>query len=301
MNINECVGNTPLLKISDKIYAKLETFNPSGSIKDRMASYIIKKAEESGDLREGYTIVEASSGNTGISFSMFAAQRGYNCIIVMPRNMSEERKQMMKMFGATIIEVGDNDFKDAIKTRNELVNNFGTYWSPMQFSNLYNIQCHQETTAKDIAHEVLGLEDIGSPRKLSALICGSGTGGTIMGCHNYLTRLWSDMKTVLVKPSESASTHGIQGINDGADFLCDMEKVDEICEVKTQAALDRSRQLAQKNGLLVGISSGANILAAERWVEKNSPIGVVVTFLCDRGERYLSCFGEEDVRPWEGK
>lgn len=301
MNINECVGNTPLLKISDKIYAKLETFNPSGSIKDRMASYIIKKAEESGDLREGYTIVEASSGNTGIAFSMFAAQRGYRCIIVMPRNMSEERKQMMKMFGATIIEVGDNDFKDAIRTRDELVNNFGTYWSPMQFSNLHNIECHKDTTAKEIASEVLGLENIGNPRKLAALICGSGTGGTIMGCRDHLSRLWGDMKTVLVKPAESASTHGIQGINDGADFLCDMDKVDETLEVKTHEAMARARRLAQEDGLLVGISSGANILAAERWVEENSPDGVVITFLCDRGERYLSCFGEEDKRPWEGK
>ena len=110
------VGNTPLVKLGDKLYAKFEAYNPSGSIKDRMAAYILQKAEENGDLREGYTIVEASSGNTGIAFAMLAAAKGYGCIIVMPRNMSEERKQMMRRFGARIIEVGDSAFKDAIKS-----------------------------------------------------------------------------------------------------------------------------------------------------------------------------------------
>jgi len=289
VNIQQIVGNTPLIKISEKVYAKLETYNPSGSIKDRMASYILKKAEENGDLKKGYTIVEASSGNTGIAFSMLAANKGYNCIIVMPKNMSAERKQMMEMFGAKIIEVGDNAFKEAIEKRNELVHNFGTYWSPMQFSNKYNIECHERTTAKEIGYSVLRLEDAGTPRKLSALIAGSGTGGTIMGCHNHLIQLWSKMKTVLVKPAESAETHGIQGINDGADFLCDMSKIDEVIIIKTNEAKERSCRLAKEAGLLVGISSGANILAAERWVNKNNPEGIVITFLCDRGERYLSC------------
>ena len=285
MTIHECVGNTPLIKISDKIYAKLETFNPSGSIKDRMAAYIIKKAEESGDLRKGYTIVEASSGNTGIAFAMFAAAYGYNCIIIMPRNMSAERKKMMKMFGATIIEVGDNAFKSAIKRRDKLVHNFGTYWSPMQFSNKHNTECHETMTAREILTQV--------PENISALIAGSGTGGTIMGCHNFLSVKFPDMKTVLVKPSEPAETHGIQGINDGDDFLCDMSKVDNVIEITTKEAKERSCRLAKENGLLVGISSGANILAAEKWVKNNNPPGIVVTFLCDRGERYLSCYNEK--------
>tara|TARA_Y100000593_G_C4319660_1_gene343039 strand:- start:3548 stop:4396 length:849 start_codon:yes stop_codon:yes gene_type:complete len=281
MNLKNLIGNTPLVKISDKIYAKLETYNPSGSIKDRMASYILQKAEENGDLRKGYTIVEASSGNTGIAFSMLAANRGYGCIIIMPKNMSEERKKMMKMFGAKIIEVGHNAFKDAINMRDDLVHNFGTYWSPMQFSNTYNIECHEKTTAREIFEQ--------SPEKISALITGSGTGGTIMGCHNFLSGKFPDMKTVLVKPAESASEHGIQGINDGADFLCNMSKVDTMIEVATEAAKERSCRLAKELGLMVGISSGANILAAEKWVKNNDPSGVVVTFLCDRGERYLSC------------
>ena len=284
VDIQKIIGNTPLLKISDKIYAKLETYNPSGSIKDRMASYILQKAEESGDLRKGYTIVEASSGNTGIAFSMLAANKGYGCIIIMPRNMSEERKQMMKSFGARIIEVGDNAFKDAIKTRDDLVRNFSTYWSPMQFSNRYNIECHEKTTGAEIDRQItdLGLE-------IAALVTGSGTGGTIMGCTRHLGKLWKNMKTVLVRPYEPAETHGIQGINDGADFLCDMSRVEEIIEIKTIEAKERARLLTRKNGLLVGISSGANILAAEKWLQNNEVRGVVVTFLCDRGERYLSC------------
>ena len=279
--MHKIIGNTPLIKISDKIYAKLETYNPSGSIKDRMASYILQKAEESGDLRKGYTIVEASSGNTGIAFSMLAASKGYSCVIVMPKNMSQERKQMMKMFGSRIIEVGDNDFKEAIKTRNELVNNFGKYWSPMQFSNRLNIECHEKTTAREIFDQ--------APGEISALISGSGTGGTIMGCHNFLLEKFPAMKTILVKPLEPAETHGIQGINDGADFLCDMSKIDNEIEISTSEAKLRQAYLAKKAGLLVGISAGANILAAEKWVANNNPSGIVVTFLCDRGERYLSC------------
>lgn len=284
MIISNLIGNTPLVKLGDKLYAKFEAYNPSGSIKDRMAAYILQKAEENGDLREGYTIVEASSGNTGIAFAMLAAAKGYGCIIVMPRNMSEERKQMMRSFGARIIEVGDNAFKEAIKQRDELVNNFGTYWSPKQFSNVHNIECHEKTTAAEIAQAVLDM-----PARLSALISGAGTGGTIMGCQRRLSKLWSDARFLLTMPAEDAASHGIQGINDGDDFLVDKTLIDEELIVSTQEAKERAARLAKENGLLVGISSGANVLAAERWIKENNPDGVVVTFLCDRGERYLSC------------
>lgn len=278
------VGKTPFVEIGDRLYAKFEAYNPSGSIKDRMASYILTRAIEDGSVREGTTIVEASSGNTGIAFARLAAKHGYGCIIVMPRNMSEERKQMMRAYGARIIEVGDNAFKDAIRTRDELVHNFGTYWSPRQFENPLNIECHAKTTAREIAHEVLCL-----PRRMAALVSGAGTGGTIMGCQSFLSNLWSDMKFLLVQPAESALCHGIQGINDGEDFLVDKSVIDEELVVTTQEAKERASRLAKEKGLLVGISSGANVLAAERWIEKNDPEGVVVTFLCDRGERYLSC------------
>lgn len=279
----DLVGQTPFLKISDRLYAKFEAYNPSGSIKDRMASYILKRAIEDGSVRSNTTIVEASSGNTGIAFARLAAKHGFGCIIVMPRNMSEERKQMMKAYGARIIEVGDNDFKAAIKTRDELVNNFGYYWSPRQFENPLNIECHARTTAREIAYGVLTM-----PKRLSALVSGAGTGGTIMGCQAYLSQLWSDAKFLLVQPAESAQCHGIQGINDGEDFLVDKSLIDEELVVTTQEAKDRASQLAKENGLLVGISSGANVLSAERWIKQNDPEGVVVTFLCDRGERYLS-------------
>ena len=281
--LKNLIGNTPLVQLGPKLFAKFEAYNRSGSIKDRMAAYIFQKAEENGDLREGYTIVEASSGNTGIAFAMLAAAKGYGCIIVMPRNMSEERKQMMRSFGARIIEVGDNDFKGAIRQRDELVNNFGTYWSPKQFNNPYNIQCHEKTTAVEIGRAVLDM-----PARLSALISGAGTGGTIMGCHRHLSRLWKETKFLLTMPAEDAASHGIQGINDGDDFLVDKSLIDEELVVSTQEAKERATRLAKENGLLVGISSGANVLAAERWIKDNNPDGVVVTFLCDRGERYLS-------------
>jgi len=283
-DLNGLIGNTPMVKLGPKLYAKLETYSPSGSIKDRMAYYLLRKAEKSGDLCEGHTIVEASSGNTGIAFAMLAAQRGYGCIIVMPRNMSEERKKMLQAYGAKIIEVGDNAFKDAIKTRDELVHNFSHYWSPRQFSNLDNIECHEKTTATEIAQRVLDM-----PARLSALVAGAGTGGTIMGCQKQLSRLWKETKFILTMPEEDAATHGIQGINDGDDFLVDKSVIDEEIAVSTKEAKERALRLAKENGLLVGISSGANVLAAERWIEKNNPTGVVVTFLCDRGERYLSC------------
>jgi cysteine synthase A len=286
MNIESLIGNTPLVKLSDKIHAKLETYNPTGSIKDRMASYILKKAEESGDLRPGDTIVEASSGNTGISFSMLASVKGYNCIIIMPKNMSRERKSMMEAYGARVIEVGDNQFHEAIKTRDSLVKNCGSFWSPKQFSNQYNIECHEKTTAIEIIRSVLGMSETG---EVSAIVSGAGTGGTIMGCRNQLYKVWRDIKTVLVMPAEDAATHGIQGINDGADFLVNREIIDDIIAIKTEDAKNRAKLIAKEHGLLVGISSGANVLAAEKWVEKNEPKDIVVTFLCDRGERYLSC------------
>ena len=279
------IGNTPFIQLGPKLYAKFEAYNPSGSIKDRMASYILQKAEENGDMREGYTIVEASSGNTGIAFAMLAASKGYGCIIVMPRNMSEERKQMMRAYGARIVEVGDNAFKDAIKIRDELVNNFETYWSPKQFSNSQNIECHALTTAAEIHHDLVKLGVV----ELAALVSGAGTGGTIMGCHQALSKVYHEAKYLLTMPAEDTATHGIQGINDGADFLVDKSIIDEELIVSTEDAKKRAQELAKKSGLLVGISSGANVLAAERWIEKNNPTGVVVTFLCDRGERYLSC------------
>jgi len=284
MSIDTAIGNTPIFKINEKLYAKLEVFNPTGSIKDRMALYILKKAEENDELEPGHTIVEATSGNTGIAFSMLASVRGYKAKIIMPCNMSDERKQMMRLFGAEIIEVGPNAFKDAIELRNELVAANSDHWSPRQFENLNNIECHEMTTSKEIIRQLF----VEKKKNIAALICGAGTGGTIMGCHRSLIKIEKNLKTVLIAPEEDAATHGIQGINDGADFLVDRSIVDAEVKVSTQDATDRARRLAHEHGILAGISAGANVLGAERWLAENDIDGVAVTFICDRGERYMS-------------
>lgn len=286
MNILDTVGETPLVKISDRLYAKLELYNPTGSIKDRMASWILEKAEQSGELKPGDTIVEASSGNTGIAFSMLGTVKGYKVIIIMPRNMSEERKQMMRVFGAEIIEVDDGDFEGAIALRDEMVAENENYFSPNQFNNPENANCHKWTTGFEIKRQVIqqGLGHI------AALVSGAGTGGTMMGVKSTFEKFVNDPpKYVLVIPAEE-EIHGIQGIGDGDDFLIKREEMDEITKITTQDAIDRAKRLARENGLLVGISAGANVLAAERWIENNDFDGVVVTFLCDRGERYLTIF-----------
>jgi cysteine synthase A len=285
MRLLDTVGGTPLIKITDKIYAKLETYNPSGSIKDRMASYILQCAEKRGDIKKGDTIIEASSGNTGIAFSMLGAAKGYEVIIIMPSNMSDERKQMIKSFGAKLMEVAPGDFKGAIALRDDLVAKNDNYWTPDQFANEDNVACHQATTAMEILTDSYK-QNIWP---ISALVSGAGTGGTIMGCRLTLKSDFKNMKTILVIPDRTeGTTHGIQGIGDDGDYLVNRSVIDEVIEITTSEATERARRLIREQGLLVGISSGANILAAERWVAKNNPEGIVVTFLCDRGERYLS-------------
>ena len=276
-----------MVKLSERLYAKLETYNPSGSIKDRMACYILAKAEERGEVKPGYTIVEASSGNTGIAFAMLGAAKGYKVKIIMPCNMSCERKQMMKAYGAEIIEVGVNDFAGAISLRDIICEENKNHYAPKQFSNPDNVECHEITTGKEIAMSLLFLQ-------VDAFVSGAGTGGTIMGVSKALRKTYGNIKTILVQPMEPADEHGIQGINDGEDFLVDKSKINGIIEIETEKAKERAKRLALENGLLVGISSGANVLAAEKWIEANEPAGVVVTILCDRGERYMSCYEEEE-------
>ena len=287
MDLSRLVGNTPLIKLGDRLYAKFETYNPSGSIKDRIGYYILKKAEERGDLQPGDTIVEATSGNTGIAVSMFAANKGYPVIIVMPSNMSEERKQMMRMFGAEVIETDPGDFDGSIGLRDKICKGPG-FFNFNQFHNPDNIECHYETTGVEILEQTKGLP-------VAAFLDGTGTGGTLMGVSARLKERYPNIKTLAIEPAESPvmsggeqGLHGIQGIGDGSKFLVDLNKVDEVLLVKTDDAIKRMKQLHQR-GLLVGISSGANVLASERWIEKNNPDGIVVTILCDRGERYLSC------------
>ena len=281
----DAIGNTPLIKIKN-VYAKLEGVNPSGSIKDRVALEIICAAEREGGLRQGYTIVEASSGNTGISLSMVAAVKGYKMIVVMPQNMSKERKQMMKAFGAEIIlSLKSGSLQEAINKAGEIAKKPKMFLA-RQFSNPNNIFAH-EKTGKEILNEI---------GPVGAVVAGVGTGGTLIGITNVMKTFNPSVKQIAVEPEEAAvmfggsdvriKQHKIQGIGDGfIPKLIDMEKVDEVITVGSEEAIQMAKKLSRKYGLLVGISSGANMLAALR-VAKN--YNRVVTVLPDRGERYLS-------------
>ena len=281
LSLDKITGNTPLVKITDKIYGKLETYNPSGSVKDRMVTYVIKEAIRSGKIDEKTVLCEATSGNIGIALSMIAASLGLQCVIFMPGNMSRERKIMMTTYGAKIIDAPDDDFERAIQMRDEFISCGENVWSPNQFDNPENIMCHETTTGPEIQRQIfqLGLT-------WSSFVHGSGTGGTIEGVRRFLVN--SPTKTYMVAPAESP--HGIQGIGDGKDYLADPNMMDGVITIETDAAINRAKKFAKETGLLVGISAGANILASEIHVAENNPEGVVVTMLCDRGERYMSIY-----------
>jgi cysteine synthase A len=284
-SVIEAIGNTPLIKVGD-VYAKLESVNPSGSIKDRVALEIITAAEKEGLLKPGYRIVEASSGNTGISLAMIAAAKGYHMTIVMPENMSRERKLMMKAFGAELVLTSKSgSLQEAIDKAEELAEDEETFYT-RQFSNPNNIMAHIKT-GQEIADE------IGS---VDAVVAGVGTGGTLIGVSSVMKELNPDVKVIAVEPEEAAvmfggsnariSEHRIQGIGDGfIPKLIDMDKVDRVIVVGSQEAVEMSRTLAERYGALVGISAGANMLAASK---VSKAFEKVVTVLPDRGERYLS-------------
>ena len=279
------IGNTPLVRI-ESVYAKLESVNPSGSIKDRVALEIIEAAERSGELKKGYTIVEASSGNTGISLSMVAAAKGYRIIVVMPENMSEERKQMMRASGAELVSTSTSgSLKEAIDRAEEIARKPRMFIA-RQFSNPNNVKA-QEKTGEEILREI---------GPVDAIVAGVGTGGTLMGISNVMKKANPDVKVIAVEPEEAAvmfggsdvsiEEHQIQGIGDGfIPKIVDMSKVDKIVTVGSKEAVEMARKLCRKYGLLVGISSGANMVVALRVAKKYDK---VVTVLPDRGERYLS-------------
>ena len=287
--VSDFVGNTPFVQLTNKIYAKLESVNPGGSIKDRPVKWIIDDAEKNDLLKPNDTIIEATSGNTGIALAMIGAERGYNIKIVMPCDMSQERKILLKMFGAELIEVDEGDFEQAINLKDEIASQ-KNYFSLNQFNNPLNVECHYKTTFKELLNHSLTIG-----KYISAFISGTGTGGTIMGVQRGFSEFDTRVKMIAVEPAESPvmsggekGLHGIQGIGDGSQFLVELDKIDEIITISTEDAKDRCKKLAHDNGLLVGISAGANILASERWVKKNNPDGIVFTILCDRGERYSS-------------
>jgi len=285
-SIYKLVGNTPLVEYKKNIYAKFEAYNPSGSIKDRPVFYIIKNAIKNKSLKPNQTIVEASSGNTGISVAFISSLLGHPCKIIMPSDMSEERKKYIKLFGAELIEVAAGDFKAAIKLRNELATK-NDWFNVNQFHNKLNIDCHYETTGTEIVNQLIPIiiPDV--------LISGTGTGGTIMGVSKKLKELNPNLRVIIIEPDESpvmsggkSGLHKIQGIGDGSKFLVDMTIVDDIIRIKSDDAIEKAKDLC-KNGYFVGISAAANILGAEKY-NKENPNDTIVTFLCDRGDRYLS-------------
>jgi len=287
LDILNTVGNTPLIKIKN-IYAKLETTNPTGSVKDRMACYMVEKAEERGELKPGSTIIEITSGNTGIAFAMVSAIKGYKFIAIMPESMSIERRKMIKAFGAEIILTpAKEDMAGAMKKYKEVISKHKGAWLPRQFENPDNIAAQREGLGKEIIKQMEG--------KVDAFVAGAGTGGTLLGVAQALKKINPKVKIVAVEPTESAvlsgnkqGLHKIQGIGEG--FVPKIIKdninlIDRIITIKSEDAIKMMRELATNYGILVGISSGANVLAA---VELNKEYKNVVTVLPDRGERYLS-------------
>tara|TARA_R110002153_G_scaffold24841_1_gene78930 strand:+ start:401 stop:1306 length:906 start_codon:yes stop_codon:yes gene_type:complete len=300
MRLSKYVGNTPLIPIRlgrYTVWGKCEFMNPGGSVKDRMATYILNDAEERKLIKKGDTLIEATSGNTGIAFAMLAAERGYKMKIVMPSNMSEERKQMLKFYGAGLIQVDPGDFDGAIETRDKLAESFG-WFNCNQFHNPLNIEAHYKTTGPEINKQFrksIMLDESWHNDWPQAFIAGTGTGGTIMGCGGYLKEQFPGMDLIAVEPAESAvmsggepGLHGIQGIGDGSKFLVDMDVINGVRTVHTECAKKVAKHLALKYGLFVGISAGANVMASFQWLRDNNK-NTAITILCDRGERYFSC------------
>jgi cysteine synthase A len=292
--ILDLVGSTPVVRLhrlppagSAQVWAKLESFNPGGSVKDRIAKSMIEAAEEAGQLAPGGTIVEPTSGNTGIGLAMVAAAKGYHLILVMPETASAERVAIMKAYGAQVIlTTGMTGMKGAIATAEEMVSEHG-YFMPLQFSNPANPEIHRHTTAAEI------LRQIGP---IDAFVAGCGTGGTITGVGQVLRDTLPHVRIVVVEPTGSpvlsggaSGKHKIQGI--GAGFVPDVldtNAYDEIIQVRDEDAAETARRLARQEGIFAGISSGAAAWAALQVAERMGDDQVVVTLLPDTGERYLS-------------
>lgn len=295
-SILDTIGETPIVKLKNmttdemaQIYVKLESFNPGGSVKDRIALRMIEDAEKSGKLKPGMMIIEPTSGNTGIGLAMVGAAKGYPVTLVMPETMSIERRKLMQAYGANLVLTpGADGMKGAIAEANRLAEEKDGF-VPAQFDNPANPKVHEETTAKEIvnAFEKNGLD---------AFVAGVGTGGTITGVGNELKRMYSNIKIYAVEPEESSvleggqsGPHKIQGI--GAGFVPSILNIniyDEVLPVKSNDAMETAREIAKKEGILVGISSGAALFAAIEVAKKMTSDQKVLVLLPDNGERYLS-------------
>lgn len=295
-NVLELIGQTPIVSLNNmgsqdrgEVYVKLEGFNPAGSIKDRPGLYMIEKAEEMGLLQPGSIILEATSGNTGIGLAMAASLKGYPIVIVMPENMSEERKKILRAYGAELLLTpAAEGMPGAVKRASSMAESDSRYYLVKQFENPANAQCHEETTAREI------LQQMG--KNLDALVCGVGSGGTITGIARALKQEIPGITIVAVEPANSAvlsgnpaGPHKIQGI--GAGFIplvLNLELVDNIIAVTDEDAIETCRQLAQQEALLLGISSGAAIFAALQLADKMGKGKRILAIAPDSADKYIS-------------
>lgn len=298
-NVTELIGNTPLVKLnrvvpedSAEVYVKLEYQNPGASVKDRIAISMIEVAEAEGKIKPGDTIVEPTSGNTGIGIAMVAAAKGYNAILVMPETMSLERRNLLKAYGAQLVLTpGAEGMKGAIKRAEEIQAENPNYFFPQQFKNQANVKVHRETTGPEIVAAINAADG-----KLDAFISGIGTGGTITGAGEVLKKAFPGIEIYAVEPAASPvlsggkpGPHKIQGI--GAGFVPDIlntEVYNNVIQVENEQAFETSRRVAKEEGILGGISSGAAIFAALQVAKKLGKGKRVVAILASNGERYLS-------------
>lgn len=304
-NIMETIGGTPLVRLNRltegkgaTVLAKVESFNPANSVKDRIGKAIVAAAEKSGQLKPGGTIVEATSGNTGIALALAGATLGYKVILTMPETMSNERKVLLRAYGAEIVLTpGAAGMKGAVDKANEIVAETDNAILAAQFANEANPKIHEETTGPEIWEDAEG--------RVDAFVAGVGTGGTVTGVGRFLKSKNPDLHLAAVEPSDSpvlseghAGPHKIQGI--GANFVpevLDRELLDEVFTATTEESIKASRDLATQEGLLVGISAGANVSAALKLAERPEFEGkTIVVVLPDFGERYVSTILFEDIR-----
>jgi len=293
----DCIGNTSMLKLDVEfqgstysLYAKPEFMNPSGSIKDRIAKYIVEQAEKRGFLKPGYTIVEATSGNTGIALSMIAAAKGYKMLVVMPEHMTGERIKIMTGLGADVcLTPKDEGFEGAVEKADKIAKSGEQYFLANQFKNSDNVMAHYYTTGKEILQQIEGNVD--------AFIAGIGTGGTLMGVGKALRERNPRVQLVAVEPEEASvlsgqkdiKDHKIAGIGDGfVPEIVDKNMINMLVTIKSDDAVAMARRMSRERGLMVGVSSGANILASIEVMKKIVQDNTTVTVLPDRTERYFS-------------